>query len=84
MMMTMKMMTTFTHAARNKYGLRCNKYTQYIYIYIYISQKSGVLSGGFGERKPVIFAGLCALASLFGDISGENEGENGINLHKSK
>jgi len=39
MMMTMKMMTTFTHAARNKYGLRCNKYTQYIYIYIYIYRK---------------------------------------------
>ena len=33
MMMTLKMMMTFTYAARNKYGRSvCNKYTQYIYI----------------------------------------------------
>ncbi len=37
--------------------------TRNIYTYIV---KSGVLPGGFEERKPAIFAGgLCALASLF-------------------
>ena len=66
------MMMTFTRAARNKHGRSaCNKYTYYIYIV-----KNGVLSGGFGERKPVIFAGLCALASLFvRHFKGENEGK---------